>query len=403
MNWRLSLLTLVLLLVLCSAGQAAELFAELDFGGSLKTTNLYLDRIPADSDEGLLSSQRLRLELTGQLMARFTFEIAAEQQLLWSDPPTLAALPGDSANRRFDLEQSWSRGGRWESQLQLDRFNFGGENNHVQWTVGRQAIGFGRISLFSPLDVIAPFPPDAIDVDVRPGVDAVKIVRYFGLAGQLGAVTVFGDETEHNSYLLTLGENFRNIDLLALFGRLRNRPLLGLGIAGEIGELGVKLEVSWYRGDDIGQPGGDLRKDFAIGALETWYRFDSGLVLLAEYLYNGPGSNHPEQYPQAATSAPLAEGLSFLLGRHYLLLGPSYELHPLVTASGLVIHNLEDRSSLLRPQLAVSLSDNLQLDLFWAFAVGEKPEADPLFGLPLVRSEFGSAGDSGGFLLRWYF
>lgn len=403
MSCRIVALLTLLLLLAPNRGLARELFSEIDFGGFLKTLDVYLDRIPADTEEGLISSQRLRLDLTGRLVGKYAFEISAEHQPLWSDPPALVSLPADPVNRRFDLERSWNRGGRFESQLQLDRFNLRGEQNRLQWSIGRQAIGFGRIGLFSPLDVIAPFPPDVLDVDVRPGVDAVTLERYFGLAGQVGGVVVFGEAKEHNSYLLTLGENVRNIDLLALLGMLRNRPMLGLGIAGEIGELGVRLETSWYRGTDVGQPGGDPRDDFIIGGLETWYRFDNGLVLLAEYLYNGPGSNHPDQYPQIATSAPVAEGLSFLLGRHYLLLGPSYELHPLVTASGLVIHNLEDRSSLVRPQLVISLADSLQLDLFWAFVPGDKPESDPLSGLPIPRSEFGSAGDSGGLLLRYYF
>ncbi len=400
---RLAAVILSVTLLFPAVGEADEWFADIDFGGFLKTSNFYLDQIPNQTDEGLISSQRLRLELSGQLAGEYDFEIAAEQQLLWSDPPELINLPGGLVNQRFDLEKSWNRNGRFESQLQLDRLNLQGEFKQLQWTLGRQAIGFGRISLFSPLDVIAPFPPDAIDVDVRPGVDALKLVRYFGLAGQVGAVVVLGEEKEQNSYLLTLGENVANVDLLGLLGSLRDRLMLGAGIAGEIGELGLKLEVVGYRGKEVGLPGGDLYEQFFTAALEAWYRFDMGLVLLAEYFYNGPGSKDPERYPLVADSAPFREGLSFLLGRHYLLLGPSYELHPLLTVQGLVIHNLQDRSSLLRPQLAVSLSDNLQLDLFWTFTRGKKNRRDPVFGFPVVRSEFGAVGESGGFLLRYYF
>jgi hypothetical protein len=74
-----------------------------------------------------------------------------------------------------------------------------------------------------------------------------------------------------------------------------------------------------------------------------------------------------------------------------------------VTANGLLIYNLRDASSLLRPQLVISLADNVQLDLFWAFASGDKPALEPLTGIARIRSEFGSIGDSGGLLLRWYF
>ena len=179
--------------------------------------------------------------------------------------------------------------------------------------------------------------------------------------------------------------------------------MVGVGLAGELGAVGLKGEFSWYRGQRVGQPGGDRKHDFAVAALEGWYRFPGGLVLLAEYLYNGVGSNDPNQYLAVAQSAPLHEGLSFLLGRHYLLVGPSFDLHPLVTCSGLLIHNLQDESSLLRPQLSVSLADNLQLDLFLAYTLGDQAELDPQSGALQVHSEFGLAGNSGGVLLRWYF
>ena len=395
----------LLLLLLAQAGAlaAAETGSGPELGGFLKSFHLYSDRLPVGSQEGLISSEWLRLELNASLPGSSLFELAVEQQLLWSDPPGLVSPPKDSVNRLVDLEHSWNRGGRFSAQLQVDRFNLQGKFRKVQWTLGRQAIGFGRISLFSPLDVIAPFPPDALDVDVRPGVDALKLVRYFGLAGQIGGVAVFGERPERDSYLLLFSENLAHIDLLLLSGSLRGRPMLGLGLAGEIGPLGLKVEASGYRGREVGRPEGDLRRDFAIAALEGWYRFDSGLILIMEYLYNGVGGDAPEDYGRAASSAPLTEGMSFLHGRQYLLAAPSYEIHPLVTGSGLLIWNLEDRSGLVRPQLAVSLADNLQLDLFWNLTWGRKPANQPLAGLAVPRSEFGAVGDSGGLLVRWYF
>ena len=242
-----------------------------------------------------------------------------------------------------------------------------------------------------------------LDAEVRPGVDAFRGVRYFGLAGQLGGTLVLGDERRHNSYLLTFGENIAGVDVLLLAGRLRGRPMAGIGLAGELGNVGLKGEVARYRGTAVGQPGGDLYGSFTIAALEGWYRFDNGLVLLAEYLRNGSGGARPQEYPLIQASAPYREGLSFLSGRNYLLFGPSYDLHPLVTLNGLVIWNLDDDSLLVRPQLTLSLADNLQLDLFWGWGIGERTRVVGDSGRALVRSEFGALGNSGAMLLRWYF
>ncbi len=371
--------------------------------GHLKTLNLTYNKAPGSSQKsGGFSANSLRINLKTRINDAYKFDFALDNLLLYSNPPGQVGLPADSPNRRDDLEQSWNPGRRWSSQIGIDRFSLKGTINHFDWKIGRQAIGFGRIAIFSPLDIVAPFSPSALDTDTRPGVDALHGVHYFGLGGQIGGTLVFGDQPDNNSYLLTFTDNRKGIDLLGIGGVLRDREVIGLGLAGSLGPLGVKAEISHYNGKNNEPPGGDLHDNFAIGALELWYRFDSGIVLLAEYLHNGAGAEDPASYFTAITSASYTEGLSFLLGQEYLLLGPSWKLHPLMTLSGLMIRNLEDDSTLMRPQIQCSLSDNLSLDLFYILNFGKKPQAiAPSISIP--QSEFGAVGDSGGLLLRWYF
>jgi hypothetical protein len=238
---------------------------------------------------------------------------------------------------------------------------------------------------------------------VRPGVDALRATAHYGLDGQLGAVAVLGDISRHDSYLATWADNHAGIDLLAIGGRLRQRPMVGAGLAGSLGTLGLKGEAAVYEGARVGKPGGDPHRHMLITAVESWYRFDSGLTLVAQYLHNGAGTSHPADYPEAALSAPVREGLTTLLGRHYLLAAPSYELHPLVTLNGLLIWNLTDDSWLLRPTLAINLADNLSLELFWTRPEGHEPGRRPLPLPAEPRSEFGSRGESAGFFIKWFF
>ncbi|WP_432822325.1 hypothetical protein, partial [Trichloromonas sp.] len=323
---------------------------------------------------------------------------------LYADPGSGLALPGDSPNRRLDLEKNWNDGEWFSQQLAVDRLNLRGRHAGIDWTLGRQAIGFGRISLFSPLDIIAPFPPDALDTEVRPGVDALRFSRYFGQAGQAGGTLIFGQRRKLNSYLVFGEENVAGIDLLAIAGQLRERPMAGGGFASQLGGMGIKAEAAYYQGERAGRSGGDLHKQFTIAGVEADYRFGNGLVLFVQYLYNGAGVDDPNDYLLAAASAPVREGLSHLLGRHYLLLAPAYELHPLVSLNGLLIWNLRDDSFLLRPLLRLSLSDNLALELFWSFFQGAKPGKTGVLPETVIpRSEFGSAADNGGFFLKYFF
>lgn len=374
------------------------------WGGSLRSLNLTGAEAPAELFPAYrLSSTRLRLESAWQGPSGWRVETAADHQLLGTDPAGIIPLPGDGVNRRFDLDHSWQHDAGWASRLQVDRLNFAWSGGHFDAALGRQAIGFGRILISSPLDIIAPFPPDALDTDVRPGVDALRATAYYGQDGQLGAVAVLGDVSHHDSYLAYWSDNHAGIDLLALGGELRERPMLGVGLAGSLGTLGLKGEAAVYEGEQVGTPGGDLHRHMLIAAVEGWYRFASGMTLVAQYLHNGAGAKDPADYPQAALSAPIQEGLTALLGRDYLLAAPSYELHPLVTLNGLLIWNLADASWLLRPTVAISLADNLSLELFWTHLAGRSPRQQPFPLPPEPRSEFGSQGDSGGFFLKWFF
>ena len=376
----------------------------LRIGGFVKSLDLYQQKAPAGLAEGgRISSNRLRLDLSDSPSKTLKWAIALENRLIYTSPADLFPLSASRLNRRLGLQWNWRRRHKLADALTVDRLNLRWSSPALEATVGRQAIGFGRIALFSPLDVIAPFPPDALDTDVRPGVDALRAVHYFGLGGQVGGVAVFGDQPRHNSYLGTFSWNAGGVDLLLLGGSLRQRPMAGVGLAGSLGGWGAKGELSAYQGQHVGSPGGDLQKYFAISALEGWYRFANGLVLLSEYLYNGVGTAAPAQYPAVAASAPLTEGLSFLLGRHYLLLAPSFELHPLVKLEGLLIWNLLDGSFFLRPLIDLSLSDNLSLQLFWGIAAGKKPQY--LTGPPRLetRSEFGAVGSGGCCFLKYFF
>ena len=374
------------------------------WGGSLRSLNVSGAAAPDDLFPAYrVSSTRLRLECTWQGPSGWRMETAADHQLLGTDPAGVIPLPGDGVNRRFDLDHSWQHDAGWASRLQVDRLNLAWSGGQLDATLGRQAIGFGRILISSPLDIIAPFSPEALDTDVRPGVDALRATVYYGQDGQLGAVAVLGDVSQHDSYLVYWSDNRAGIDLLALGGSLRERPMLGLGLAGSLGTLGLKGEASVYEGEQVGTPGGDLHRHMLIAAVEGWYRFANGMTLVAQYLHNGAGAKDPADYPQAALSAPIQEGLTSLLGRHYLLAAPSFELHPLVTLNGLLIWNLADDSWLLRPTLAISLADNLSLELFWTHLAGSSPRQQPFPLPPEPRSEFGSQGDSGGFFLKWFF
>ena len=191
--------------------------------------------------------------------------------------------------------------------------------------------------------------------------------------------------------------------MLGIAGRLRSRDMAGVGIAGDIHGVGLKAEFVQYWGRTRTDEPGDLYDSFPIAGVEVWYRFDNGLELLAEYLYNGAGAGSPADYVDALSSASMQEGMTSLAGQQYLLVRPSYKIHPLVTLQVLSIWNLKDQSALIRPELDISLSDNTQLQVFVGANTGPGPHDSAAPMVPEARSEFGSINNYGGFSLKYYF
>ncbi len=374
------------------------------WSGSVKSLSIYGEEAPAELfPDYRLSSNRLRLEMDWHLERAWQFEAALDYQYLWRNPKSAFSLPKKTYNRHLDMEKTWRDDDYASSLLQVDRLNLHWRTGDTDVTLGRQAVGFGRILIFSPLDVIAPFAPDALDTDIRRGVDALQAIYNYGTDGQLAVTAVWGEKNSENSLLATWTDNRYGLDLLMITGSLRDRPMFGAGLAGSLGPLGLKGEFSVYEGKDTNKAGGDLHDIFAVAAVEAWYRFGSGISLVTQYLYNGPGVGNPKDYNKVLLSAPLQEGLTYLLGRHYLMVAPSYEIHPLATIQGIVIYNLADDSVLLRPTLDLNLADNVTLQIFWTSHIGDKPRTVSAFQPPEPRSEFGMIGDNCGLFLKYFF
>lgn len=390
---------LLLLLYLVSPAAALD---SLQVGGSVRNLSQLGESTPLLDEGPKLSSTTLRLEASQILAGGMVAEYALESQWLINSPAGLVTLDSSPPNTYVDLTRTWYDGEDGSTRLHVDRLSLRGSHGRLRWNAGRQPYGFGSIVMFSPLDIIAPFPPDAIDTEYRPGIDTLRIDLASPGGSLYSAVAVLDDDTGESSYLATGSFNRAGIDLLLLAGSLRERRMGGVGLAGSLGGLGLKGELAWYRGEETDEPGGDLYADFPVGALELWYRFENDLILLVEFLHNGAGSDDPARYPETAASPPYREGLVSLLGQNYLMLAPSYELHPLLSLSLLGIWNLDDASYLIRPRISISLGDNLALEISHTLNRGEEPQS-PVPGVVIPRSEFGLFGDSAALYLRWYF
>lgn len=155
--------------------------------------------------------------------------------------------------------------------------------------------------------------------------------------------------------------------------------MIGFDLAGQIGQAGVRAELTRVR-PRAGQA--FVRLLFAID-----YAFANTLTLSAEFYRDGSGAGNAAAYDFAA----LATGARQTLARRYLGLHAGYEITPLLKLNTDLVLNLDDRSRFVAPGITWSIRTNLD----GSFAVRWFSGA--------AGSEYAPPPDAAYLSLQWFF
>jgi hypothetical protein len=291
----------------------------------------------------------------------------------------------------------------------LDRFAVTIKTRAADIVVGRQAVAWGSARVVNPTDVLAPFAFNELDKEERTGVDAVRVRVPLGPMDELdvGAVAGAGFRAGTSAFYLRGKTRAFGADVSAVAMAFRRNLLLGLDLARSVGGAGAWLEAAYvvpeaFTGSEEKGP----RYFRASAGLD--YNFGPKTYGFVEYHFSSAGAKEPESYPGLAGAMPFRAGAVYLLGRHYLSLGGTYQITPLLPFTGLVIANLGDLSLVLAPSLELNLSQDVYLAGGAYLGLGKTPEylaPPPAPGSrpDLLHSEFGSYPDMVYASFRIYF
>ncbi len=413
----------VLLLDLAPAAGAAEAFS---FTGYFKSFAVLL--VPPVLEAGGTTvsspalaalSNRLRLDLTARPSKSLSFEVAydlsprLQNEKLFGESlfPTGQALGG---YRLADLRSRLYPGPAGTTRdlalfQNLDRLMATLKLRFADVIVGRQPIAWGSARVINPTDVLAPFAFDELDKEERTGVDAVRVRIPLGSLDELDLGVVAGDRFEARTSAVYLRGKVHALktDISGLVMNFRRHLLLGLDLARSIGGAGTWVEAA-YVVPDAFLEATTREKGYFRASAGADYTFSSKLSGFAEYHYSSAGAARPEGYLPLPGTTPFRDGAIYLLGRHYLSLGSTWQITPLLPFTGLVIADLGDLSLVLAPSFEYGLSQNVDLAAGAYVGIGRRPEiaglpAGPLPRPDLLRSEFGSYPDLVYLSFRAYF
>jgi hypothetical protein len=248
------------------------------------------------------------------------------------------------------------------------------------------------------MDLVSPFNPTVVDQEYKPGVDALRVDGYWGMAGQATLVAAWtgsavltneddaADFDLSDTVLAAYGQGTIGVwDLGGFAGLVRQDRVLGLTTSGSIRAIGVHAEATGTLPEDEDE---DPFVRAAVGA--TWFA-TSDLILMGEAYVQTLGTDDPSQYLNHYSDPRYARGELWLAGRYYAGLSGSYAVHPLLNTSVAFIANLEDRSALVAPALSWSVSDEVSASVSGFVGVGERP--DDVEPLDMLSPDF-EVGDS---------
>lgn len=364
-------------------------------------------------------NNRLRLNLGWRLSDRVSldasYDIAGRVQdpaltvgdLLWGQG--LNALPYriDDFDQRLypDIEETATSFGLYHN---LDRLYLSLAARWFDFYAGRQAIAWGAARTVNPTDIVAPFAYSQLDTEDRLGVDAVRVRVPLDFMAEIDAGAVLGDNAEHinNAYYLRGKFYLSGNDISMVAAAYRGNIMIGGDWARSIGGAGFWLETAFTRtsvyGDDT--TGGDEYLRLATG---LDYQLTSRLYGFCEYHYNGPGVAEPDEYATILARPAYREGGVYLLGKHYVIPGVSYQLTPLITVSGETLVNLTDPSTYIAATGEHNIAENIYLSAGFYLSAGQGPTLDEAAEEPIraanFESEFGTYPDIVYASFRIYF
>ena len=265
----------------------------------------------------------------------------------------------------------------------------------MQFTGGRQAVSWGTTLFLTPADPFVPFNPADPFREFRAGVDAARVRIYPGPLSEIDVV-VRPTDTEARRELTALARGlttWRSWELSGWGGALYGDAAGALGATGALGSWAVRGEAVFREQED----GAVFRGTVGVDHLSRVNERD--LYVVIEYQRDGLGAAGVDEYPGVLRSNPFSRGELQVLGQDETVVQASYQLRPLWSLAGVWIWNLNDRSALLSPSVAYSLSDDASITGGVFLGIG----SDRVTAIRPVPSEYGLAGTTAFVSLSRFF
>lgn len=320
------------------------------FSGHYKNTAISSTTSLEGEQHYTVDVNRLRLEWKGQLRPSVGIEVQYDNEVLLGNYVATREFQLQSEARRtyWDLESAYARQGEALGRHRIRRAAVTLSRGATDLRIGRQRVAWGTGRFWSPLDLLNPVSPTALEPGERDGVDALLLEHKRSAVSRV-SFAYAPVRSGRDFALAQWHANRSGFDYSVTAGQARDGRLLGVDVAGQLGAAGIRGEWTVTRQDTGGTP---------HRLLLGWdYAFANTLTLTAELFYDGSGTRDPARYDSAGVLAGRRQNV----GRRYAGFYTRYELTPLLKWENWLARNLDDRSWYVSPRLTYSLRQDLDL------------------------------------------
>ena len=404
------ILALIIFLIITAISKPTN--ADLQISGYYKNFSTGLTSpLPDEPIIGAVNN-RLRLNSTYAPTDTLSFDLSydfaprIQDPSLFSEPP-IAGAAGSLHYRAVDFDATIypdedAPDGSFGLFQNLDRASVAYGADFADITIGRQAIAWGSARVVNPTDVIAPYAYNQLDTEDRIGVDAIRVQLPIGVLGEFDTGYVFGENLvfEKSAFFLRSQLNALETDFsISLLG-FREHLMTGFDIARGIGGAGFWLEAAYVYANAFDSENAEA-KNYLRASIGLDYSFAGRAYGFVEYHFSGAGAGEPEDYLTNLDRPAYTDGAIYLMGRHYLVPGLTFQITPLISLSGVLLSNLSDPSVFPSLQVEYNLAQDIYLSAGGFIGIGKRPETED--EETQFRSEFGGYPTLFFFSFRIYF
>jgi hypothetical protein len=239
---------------------------------------------------------------------------------------------------------------------QIDRAWIEWSSERWEIRAGRQRINWGINLLWNSNDLFNVYSILDFDYEERPGGDALRIQHHFKNYTSLDAAISHGADSKSTVAAAMYRFNKFGYDLQVLGGLWHEDIAAGLGLAGNVGNAGLKGEGTYFTPLDR-----DSSKSAISASLSLDYVFNGGLFGTLGFLYSSDGPTDNLLITDLYTHEPSPRSL--MPSAYNGALSLSYPFSPILNAGITGLWSPASNMIIAIPTLSVSLSND------WEFAI----------------------------------